>query len=316
MEMLVVPKERPSFENLNSYYLDIDKLFEHFQGEFGAGCVHFHSSSHESVVFFDQHEVLDGVFQDNEEQVRGRETLNRLNHMAKAQNFAVDIYEIEGDIIYLWANTPSGEELYRGLTTEFTDLKGLLKKMASEDLTGFIHIAIGKGNESGIVFLMNGKICGDSYSWKHAPVGGTKEDTELLINKAIESGGTFDVNRLSLKGKSGGGDSKEDISKGPPETLKLLGEVLAGVEELVSSKRSFKGSFGQLLKKKFLEKANKYPFLDPFAAEFQYTDRRVRYVGDAAEEIVVKAVKECLGEIGEEAGVLPKMGDILKRLPR
>lgn len=313
--MLVVPKERPSFENLNSYYLDINKLFEHFQGELGAGCIHFHTSSHESVVFFDQHEVLDGAFQDNQEQVRGRETLNRLNDMVKAQNFAVDIYEIEGDIIYLWANTPSAEELYKGLTTEFTDLKGLLKKMASEDLTGFIHIAIGEGNESGILFLMNGKISGGSYSWKHAPVGGTKEDTELLISKAIASGGTFDVNRLSLKGKRGGGDKKEDISKGPPETLKLLEEVLAGLEELVSSKRGFKGSFSQVLRRKFLEKANKYPFLDPFAAEFQYADRKISYVGDAAEELVLKATKECVREIGEEMGLLSKMGDILKRLP-
>ena len=43
--MIIVPKEEPAVENLNSYYLDIRKLIEHYQGEIGSACIHFEAPS-------------------------------------------------------------------------------------------------------------------------------------------------------------------------------------------------------------------------------------------------------------------------------
>lgn len=312
--MFIVPKERPSFKNLNSYYLDIDRLFEHFQGEYGAGCIHFYSSSHECIIFFDQYEILDGVFRQDKERFQGPGTVDRLNAASRTENFAIDVYEIDGEKIHLWATTPSAVALYKDLTTEFTDLKGLLGKMASEGLTGFIDIAIGKGIESGILFMMNGKICGGSYSWKDAPVGGTREDTELLISKAIESGSVLDVNRLSLESREGREGRQEDVSKGPSEIMKSLEELLIKIEDLVSANKGIKVPFSQILKKKFLEKADKYPFLDPFAAEFQYSSKRIRYTGDVAEDFLARGIKESVKEIAGEMDLLPAMAEILDRL--
>ena len=59
--MLVIPKEKPVVENLNSFYLDIRKLFEHYQGELGSGAVHFKSPSAEAVVFFDKGKEVERV---------------------------------------------------------------------------------------------------------------------------------------------------------------------------------------------------------------------------------------------------------------
>ena len=56
--MIVLPKERPILKNLNTYYLDLRKLFEHYQGEIGSGGVFFKASAAEGVIFFDKDESL------------------------------------------------------------------------------------------------------------------------------------------------------------------------------------------------------------------------------------------------------------------
>ncbi len=37
---MLIPRERPYLEGLNSYYLQLEKFIEHLQGEIGSGGVH------------------------------------------------------------------------------------------------------------------------------------------------------------------------------------------------------------------------------------------------------------------------------------
>ena len=62
--MIIVPKENPVIKDLNTYYLDIKKLIEHYQGLIGAGGAFFKSVNAEGVVIFDQEEMLNGFFND------------------------------------------------------------------------------------------------------------------------------------------------------------------------------------------------------------------------------------------------------------
>ena len=62
LTMVIVPKEKPVIDNLNSYYVDIGKLFEHFQGELGTGGVYFRSKEREAMIYFDATEWLNGVY--------------------------------------------------------------------------------------------------------------------------------------------------------------------------------------------------------------------------------------------------------------
>ena len=62
--MVVVPKEKPVISDLNSYYVDISKLIEHYQGEIGSGGIYFKSAHAKCVIFFDKDQILNGFFQD------------------------------------------------------------------------------------------------------------------------------------------------------------------------------------------------------------------------------------------------------------
>ena len=64
--MVVVPKEKPVIRNLNTYYIDIRKLVEHYQGEIGSGGIFFKSAQSNAVLFFDQNEILNAYIQEPE----------------------------------------------------------------------------------------------------------------------------------------------------------------------------------------------------------------------------------------------------------
>jgi hypothetical protein len=140
--MVIIPREKPVLEKLNIYYLDIKKLLEHYQGEIGTGGVYFKSHAAEGVVFFDKDELLNGHFKDKTIEISGAEAIERLLGAGDQYNFNVTIYEISEDEVYYWASIPTAEKIYKDLSTEFTDLEGLIKKMISEKLTGYIDVSI------------------------------------------------------------------------------------------------------------------------------------------------------------------------------
>lgn len=313
--MLIVPKEKPFIENLNSYYVDISKLLEHYQGVLGSGGIHFQSSSAEGVIFFDKDEVLNGVFRGSNGEITGREAMDYLVEQAARDNFQIEVYKIDAEKIHYWANTPSAKELYKELSTEFTDLEGLIKKMGTEGFTGFIHISIGNEGEGGLLFFMNGKINGGSYSWEEGMVNGTEENNAMLIRKTVESGGAFDVIEIPLsRGEVGSRPKKKPLPKRSSETIKSLETLLGLLERGIKSNKKIKAPFSKLLKKKFVEKANKYPFLDPFVAEFEYSEQKITFVGDASDNELAKGVIESVKELAEELGILPELIGKLKSL--
>jgi hypothetical protein len=69
--------------------------------------------------------------------------------------------------------------------------------------------------------------------------------------------------------------------------------------------------FNKALRKKFVENADKYAFLDPFAAEFEYADRTVSFTGDTEEEVLAKGVVESVLELAHEHGMMSEFENYL-----
>ena len=309
--MIIIPKEKPVIENLNSYYLDIRKLVEHYQGQLGAGGIHFKSTAAEGVIFFDKDELLGGVFKDKERNIQGKEVLNSIIETSSQYNFVISIYEIAQNKIYFWANMPDAKKIHKNLSTEFTDLEGLIKKMASEKLTGYIEVVINNGSEGGLVFFSDGEIIGGSYSWGKGEVSSLKENRELLVAKTKDSGGIFHVNRIEASKRPVAGEIGRKEQKTAADILIVLEELLQIVESEAAKKKNIERDFNKLLKKKFVEKADKYVFLDPFADEFIYSAGKITFTGEAADEELLRGVAESVKEIAEESGFLSNLSDSL-----
>ena len=301
--MVVIPKQQPVLENLNAYYLDVRKLLEHLQGEIGSGGVHFKSHASEGVIFFDQDQLISGVFKDRHHTLAGNAAVERLMAADAAHNFHVNVYQIDLEEVYYWAGIPTAEKIYKDLSTEFTDLEGLIKKMSSEKLTGYIDISIGSGAHSGFIFLINGKIRGGTCSWGNGVPSPSSEHQQLLVEKTKEQGGTFNVCRIQLKNIqniSTPVSVKEDTSD---SAMMMIEALLAIFEAVVAENSKKKTDFQKLLKQKCVENADRFAFLDPFAGEFEYADKKITFSGQVSDTDLVQGVVEVVKEMAHDLGL-------------
>ena len=302
--MVVIPKQHPVLENLNVYYLNVKKLLEHFQGEIGSGGVYFKSHAAEGVIFFDQNELINGFFQDRDIKISGSEAIERLLAAGDNYNLTVNIYEIGAEEVYYWAGIPTAEKIYRDLSTEFTDLEGLIKKMSSEKLTGYIDVSISDGQETGLLFLMNGKMMGGAYSWSNGSPSPSKKNRDLLVQKSKELGGSFNVCRIALNNLEKNNEPDLEQQRPPQRVIAMLEELLAIFEKLVGSKKKKSMDFQKVLRQKFVQHAERYAFLDPFAGEFEYFDQRIKYSGQTSDAHLVDGVFTIVKEMALELGLL------------
>ena len=308
--MVIFPRKKPVVENLNSFYVNLPRLLEHFQGEVGSGGIYLKSPSGEGAIFFDKEEFLDGIYENKEEKISGPKAVERLLTSSGDDNYTISIYEIEPDQIYFWTSIPDATRTYEDLSTEFTSLEGLIKKMSAENLSGFIEVVLDTTKENGAIYFRNGQVIGCSSSWETGGLNDSKEGLEILIRKATHAGGTLHVSKISSNGDGEMGKTKEGGRSG---TIQCLEDLLVPFETLVRSNKSIKPDFNTLLKRKFLEMAEKYTFLDPFAGEFEYSKHKIRFSGDAKDSALaaglLAAVKGLAGETGLEGQIQALLED-------
>jgi hypothetical protein len=315
--MLVIPRENPTLGSMNSYYVQIPRLIEHFQGEVGCGALHFKSSSSEGILFFDKDDILNGFFTDRHGESNGRDVITQLIRSTESTNYILSVYKIRTEDIYFWSTIPDAKRIYQDLSTEFTDLEGLVKKMGTEALTGFIEVIIAQSKEGGLIMFNNGQICGGSYSWGTGDSLRNGQDLERLIKLTKERGGLFHVSRMhpmdAIDDAAAEDFEPEEIAAGPSlRILTAIEELMVIFERTLSGLRRLDSDFTTLLNRKFVAKADKYPFLDPFAAEFKYADQKITFVGDSTDKELVEGVIESITEIAEEINAQAQFGDNLK----
>jgi hypothetical protein len=308
---MIFPKERPVFKDLNSYYINIPKLIEYCQQEFGSGCIHFKSSEAEGALFFEKEKLPTGIFQGKGKEVKGGRAIDCIIDATAKNHFYVNIYKIPPEKIYFWANLPKAEKIYENLSTEFTDLEGLLRKMETEKLTGYIDVSLNKGKEGGIIFFDCGNMIGGSYSWDEGEVNGPLENQKLLLKKTKELGGVFNISRISLAKQKEEYQLNEMTHSVPSDTMRMLEELLVYFEKIVMTNKKINGRFDILLKNKFIEKADKYLVLNPFSGEFEYANQKIALRGKASEEELVLGVIESVKELAEELDILSSLKDKL-----
>lgn len=299
--MVIVPRGNPVFENLNSYYLDLRRLLEHYQGEMGSGAIHLKSPTAEGAIFFEAHELLGGMFENRGEKLSGKAAVERLLTPLPSENYQVSIYGVEPEEAYYWSSVPNAKRIYEDLSTEFTDLEGLIKKMSSERLSGYIEISLNSELDGGFLFFRNGRVVGGYYFWEKA-FNASKESQDLLLRKAKRTGGIFHVSKISVETKQPKEVSKKETT---PEVVAALEELLVLIETLFTSNQTVKADFNTLLKKKCLSMADEYAFLDPFAGEFQYSGRKIRLSGEIGDADLAKGLLAAMAALVRDQGLNP-----------
>jgi len=321
--MIIIPREKPAVQDLNSYYLKIDKLLEHYQGALGTGGVYFKSPISEGVVFFDEDNLLNGYYKDKKEEFKGGAALRKINETASKNNYSVTVYYILPERVYYWANLSNAEQLYSDLSSEFTDLEGLIKKMENEKVTGYIDVKLNQNSGGGLLFIYNGEVIGGASAQGVDALDRSVEYRDDLIKRSREVGGIFNVKKIQLSkittlSKTSAPKASKPVLKPskpiPPKSkvrsqknqqrvLNMLQDLLALLEKVVRSNKRIKHDFETLLNKQFVDKVDQYDFLDPFIAEFRYSNGKVTFNGKAGQKELVASIVECVRDMTADLGM-------------
>ena len=301
--MIIVPKGKPAMENHNSYYLDMEKLLEYCHAELSSGSIHFKHAAAEGTIFFHENGLLNGIFRDKKgKELKGAEAIDHIIEASAADNFVLSVYRIDPDTFEFWANLANAEAVHKNLTTELTDIEGMINKFSSDAFTGYFDITIGKEGESGLLFFNNGEFIEGSYSWIK-DLDHSKESHDRLIQKAIESGGTFHVMRVSTSEKR-----PADVTGGSASGVTaMLEDLLSIFERMVKDAEGMQTPFDTIFKRKLLRKADQFEFLDPFTGEFRYADQRIEFSGDADDRELARGIVETVRELADELGMLDQL---------
>ncbi len=323
--MIIIPMEKPAAQDLNSYYLKIDKLLEHYQGALGTGGVYFKSPISEGVVFFDEANLLNSYYKDKKEEFKGGKALSKINETASKNNYAVTVYYILPERVYYWANLSNAELLYGDLSSEFTDLEGLIKKMENEKVTGYIEVKLNQDSGGGLLFIYNGEIIGGASAQGDGALDRSVEYRDDLIKRCREVGGNFNVKKIQLSkistlskpsvlksskpvlnSSKSVPPEKKSIArpqKDPQRVLRMLQDLLVLLEKVVRANKRIKVDFETLLNRQFVSKVDQYDFLDPFAAEFRYSNGKVIFKGKASQKELVTSIVWCVKDMTADLGM-------------
>lgn len=299
--MIVLPYENPVFEELNTYYLDLGRMLEHFRGSIGSGAVHIQAMDSKGAIFFESDAILSATFTTPKGQLYGQEAVEEILNQSWENHYSVNIYRIKQSGIHYWANIPFATPIYKDLSSEFTDLQGLIKKLQEEELTGYILATLDKNQAR--LFFQGGELIGAAYSWTSDELNREPQKLDEIFSWIQENKALFNVYRIAPFSQGTGEDDVEVTAEEAVEAddiYAMLEELLEKIEKAVSNSRSIREEFSTLLRRKFLEKANDYPFLDPFAAEFEYDRGKIYNYSNVDENEIVKGVVESAKEIVSE----------------
>lgn len=312
--MIIFPRVNLIINDLNSYYIYLSKLLEHYQGLLNSGCLYFKSISSESAIYFDDENIINCVLIEKNKIIKNQTALNNLIEGFDSKNYSISIYEISQDFISFWANIYDSNIINKVIINKLTDLDLLFTKCKTDKLTGFLEIK----NQNDILyifFFLNGNLFLSSCSEDNWQLS----ECKIVLDKLKESCNNDTENiRLNINVKSTSLQQKvlaqnfgtvknittnviQSIKIEPPlKYIEFLQNLMILFDKYFDNNKKNKDVFDKLLKKKFIEKVDKFAFLDPFSAEFEYYDGKITFNGSESHENLAISVLECLNEISIE----------------
>jgi hypothetical protein len=300
--MIVIPEGEAVTAGLKSDFVNIEKLASYYKELDGAYGIHFKSTLVDGILYYDHLDYLSGALKfKKKDDLETTDVTEKLIQAAPDHNFEITVYRMDSEDIYFWASLLETRSLYKDLKSEFTHLSNLIKKMKTEGLTGYIEIFF-NGSLGGAVFFRSGQVIHSAcFIDDDFPAGLPQRGRILaaLLYFSKNKAGVFNVKEVSSPRQSADIRKKTRIFNSQV-TSRMLETLLKSLHTVLKESQGQGFDFDIILKKKFIQKAEKYDFLDPFAAEFQYVGGKVVYNGSASWKRVAGAIFESAQELAAE----------------
>jgi len=320
---MLIPKEPPYMDGLNSYYLDTVKFIEHLQGEIGNGSVYFKSSVREILVYFDEMDIISGVIQESGGRARLSPSLRPVFDALQERNYLVRVYRLDPNAIFYWAQLPPYKRAKSELTDADISLAELVEWKKEKKLSGFIEVTLPVEKKNCILFFQQGNFAGGSYSWGAGGLNHSTEELRNLIETSEQTESIFAIGRFPSESRQdikGGGTEQKTTRPLTVEDQVFITNLPTMLEEfinlyLAATKKKLNVDPMTLLKQRLVVRADDYPFLDPFNLPFEFANGIFTFTGTdhAFGENTARAIIDCVWDVVAENRLQKKFRKSLEK---
>jgi hypothetical protein len=311
---MLLPRETPFLEGLNSYYIDIGKFTEHLQGDLGSGCIHCKGTNQEILVYFDEHEIIRAVVQKSGEKARVSPVLEPVMEELNKKNYHISVNFLDPNAVYMWAQMPQFQRAKKVITSSEIALPDLIFRLRDKVFSGFIDVLLPDGKESALLFFHEGERAGGSYSWGRGGLNTSNDMYNALVVKAQQHEASFRLGSFIGDPESLTVEPEDKTTQEQPAAPKKqeskktanmhFSDLETALEEFLQlylqhMAKKTKSDPIVLLKQRFLDHMDTYPFLDPFSPNFDYVDNRVIIGKETPRAELAQAVVICASEVIE-----------------
>ncbi|WP_028579098.1 hypothetical protein [Desulfogranum japonicum] len=303
---MLTPKEKPFLEGLNSYYLNLERLTEHLQGEIGAGCIYGKAVSREILIYFDESDVIRSFIQEKGQGAAHSEDLSVVEQPFKQYSFVLKIFSLDPYAIFFWGHMPAYQRAKSSLKSAEIPLPDLIFRLRQKQFSGFIDVDIANKQEGGLLFFHEGNRIGGSYSWGRGGMSKSDEDYNLLLSKVQAGEGIFRFGSYVKEISENAAQEALEKNSAPQQTVKVKNPVY---NELRPALEEFLFYFVQAMQEKgkenpildlqqyIAENLEKYSSLNPGLGHFEYMKGIIRFSEDAPAEKIAKDFIACAWEV-------------------
>lgn len=315
---MLIPKEKPYIDGLNSYYLQVDYFIEHLQGEIGSGCLYCKSVAQELLVYFEERDIVRTVTQVSGEQAQVFRTIRPVLESLKQRSFDVTVYYLAPDSIFFWGQIPPFKRAKSQLTSSDIPLPELIFKLRQKEFSGFVDITLPDKGDAGLLFFHDGERRGGSYSWGNGGLSTTDDDYNRLLGLLQTNIGIYNVGHFQAEYQIQDISDATELMK--PETTDAVDFDLAIKEFMTiflqTIRKKTKKNPLLLLKQEFLEQVDRFPVVDPFRNLYQIKDDgTVLFAAGSPKKEIISALIICSWHVANACKLHSPFSDAIASWP-
>lgn len=290
---MLLPKGQAVFEQLNTSFAQLDAMLGELSNDRFTGYVQVVAWNYEGILLLDTGNLVSAVEDSKGQRRVGPAAASGIGVKAREKDGTINVYRLSEEMTELLTGAVKSELVFKDLASDFTSLDKLIAKLGGEKHTGHVEIRQNEGQQNATIFLRDGQVI-ESLIVKDGTVIAGGAAYEEALKCAAQGAAFFSVYRADLAKALASGDEMIG-SIALHDTLSLWQSILQQIENTVDPLIK-PGAFLIALKREFVEHAKRFPFLDPFAAEFEYRNGEVRFTGQAPVTQLNRGLCECLAQ--------------------
>ncbi len=266
---MIFPKSNQIYENLSTSFTNFDELLSNLKANQTTGYMQISFWDFEGVLFLDSGSIINGVKEIGNVRQVGNSAINSILKKAEEKDGTISVYSLSPEVVLMLAGSVQGEVKFKDLTSDFADPDKLVTKLINDKHTGYIEFLTNDHKGTAVIFLHNGDII-ESFLSLEDKTFSKNETLSCIYETAADRGAVMNVYKsgLSVNG------TEITTSANSSQLMELWNAIIDIIEKHYKEK-----SFDHTFRKILIDKADKYPFLDPFAGEFIIAKNKIDFKG-------------------------------------